>query len=142
MAGKEKDTRAAMLFGRAFEQAVGAYFQRQDAAAALDPEWSTHREGGLHYSERDTWDHMFQQGVQLLERFRQDGRVQVLPHAHQQIRFTRTLSSGNDFVAYVDGVGELDGTPACWNGRPAPPAILRSLPALRPWIRSWFAIPG
>src|SRR5712691_11560305 len=26
---KEKDTRAAMLFGRAFEQAVGAYFQRK-----------------------------------------------------------------------------------------------------------------
>ena len=32
---KEKDTRAAMLFGRAFEQAVAAYFQRQDAAAVL-----------------------------------------------------------------------------------------------------------
>ena len=37
---KEKDTRAAMLFGRAFEQAVGAYFQRQDAAAVLYREWS------------------------------------------------------------------------------------------------------
>jgi hypothetical protein len=33
---KEKDTRVTMLFGRAFEQAVGAYFQRQDAAALLD----------------------------------------------------------------------------------------------------------
>ena len=32
---KEKDTRAAMVFGRAFEQAVAAYFQRQDAAAVL-----------------------------------------------------------------------------------------------------------
>ena len=40
---KEKDTRAAMLFGRAFEQAVGAYFQRQDAAAVLYGEWSTDR---------------------------------------------------------------------------------------------------
>ena len=38
---KEKDTRAAMLFGRAFEQAVGAYFQRQDAAAVLYREWSS-----------------------------------------------------------------------------------------------------
>jgi PD-(D/E)XK nuclease superfamily len=27
---KEKDTRGAMLFGRAFEQALGAYFRRQD----------------------------------------------------------------------------------------------------------------
>ena len=39
---KEKDTRAAMLFGRAFEQAVAAYFQRQDAAAVLYREWSAH----------------------------------------------------------------------------------------------------
>ena len=31
--------------------------------------------------------------------------------SHQQIRFTRTLSSGNSFVAFVDAVGELDGTP-------------------------------
>ena len=38
---KEKDTRAAMLFGRAFEQAVGAYFQRQDAAAVLHREWAS-----------------------------------------------------------------------------------------------------
>ena len=57
---KEKDTRAAMLFGRAFEQAVAAYFQRQDAAAVLFREWSTHRDGGLHYSERDSWDRMLQ----------------------------------------------------------------------------------
>src|SRR5207244_731317 len=32
---KEKDTRAAMLFGRAFERALAAYFPHQDAAAAL-----------------------------------------------------------------------------------------------------------
>src|SRR5690348_632322 len=29
---QEKDTRAAMLFGRAFEQALGAYFDREDPA--------------------------------------------------------------------------------------------------------------
>ena len=32
---REKDTRAAMLFGRAFEQALGAYFRREDSTAAL-----------------------------------------------------------------------------------------------------------
>jgi CRISPR/Cas system-associated exonuclease Cas4 (RecB family) len=47
---KEKDTRAAMLFGRAFEQALGAFFQRQDAAVALYKEWSRHKDGGLYYS--------------------------------------------------------------------------------------------
>lgn len=41
---KEKDSRAAMLFGRAFEQALAAYFRRQDAAAVLFREWSAHRE--------------------------------------------------------------------------------------------------
>src|ERR1035437_6904084 len=55
---------------------------------------------------------MLQQGIQLLERFVQDGRVQIeQPHSHQQVRFTRTLSSGNSFVAFVDAVGELDSTP-------------------------------
>lgn len=60
---KEKDTRAAMLFGRAFEQAVAAYFQRQDAATVLCREWAACRDSGLHYSERDSWDRMLQSGV-------------------------------------------------------------------------------
>ena len=48
----------------------------------------------------------------MLERFTQDGRVQIRqPQSHQQIRFTRTLSSGDSFVAFVDAVGQLDSTP-------------------------------
>src|ERR1700737_721403 len=110
---KEKDTRAAMLFGRTFEQAVAAYFQRQDAAAVLYREWSTHRESGLHYSERDSWDRMLQSGVQLLDRFAQDDRIRIRqPKRNLQIKFTRPLAGQNDFVAYVDAIGELDG-PRC-----------------------------
>ena len=37
---KEKDTRAAMLFGRAFERALGALFRREDPGAVLFAEWS------------------------------------------------------------------------------------------------------
>ena len=108
---KEKDTRAAMMFGRAFEQAVAAYFQRQDAAAVLYREWSTHRDSGLHYSERDSWDRMLQSGVQLLDRFAQDDRVRIRqPRRNLQIKFTKPLAGQNDFVAYVDAIGELDGT--------------------------------
>jgi hypothetical protein len=67
---------------------------------------------GLTYSGNDTWDRMLQQGVQLLERFAQDGRVRIRrPRSTQQIQFNRTLASGNNFVAYVDAIGELDGTP-------------------------------
>jgi hypothetical protein len=53
---------------------------------------------------------MLQQGIQLLERFAQDDRVRVRrPRQNQQIQFTHRLSSGNDFVAYVDAIGQLDG---------------------------------
>src|ERR1039457_7206052 len=66
---KEKATRAAMLFGRAFENALGAFFRREDSAAALFREWAVYQESGLQYSNGDTWDRMLQQGIQLLERF-------------------------------------------------------------------------
>jgi hypothetical protein len=108
---KEKDTRAAMMFGRAFEQAVGAYFQRQDAALVLYREWDTYRDSGLHYSERDTWDRMLQSGVQLLDRFAQDDRVRIRqPRRNLQVKFTKSLAGQNDFLAYVDAIGELDGS--------------------------------
>ena len=90
---QEKDIRAAMLFGRCFEQALAALFRHEDPAAVLFEQWAPCKDLKLVYSGNDTWDHMFHQGIQLLERFTQDGRVQVLqPRSHQQIRFTRTLS--------------------------------------------------
>jgi len=109
---QEKDTRAAMLFGRAFEQAVAALFRREDPAAVLFERWTPCKDMGLSYSGNDTWDRMLQQGVQLLERFAQDGRVRIpQPGAHQQIQFTRRVNACSNFVAYVDAIGELDDTP-------------------------------
>src|SRR3954467_1595351 len=55
---QEKDTRAAMLFGRAFEQALAVYFLREDAAAVLFREWSACRTMGLQYPNGHSWDHM------------------------------------------------------------------------------------
>jgi len=55
---QEKDSRAAMLFGRAFERAVAAFFLRQDAASALFQEWKLYQDQKLEYSHGDTWDHM------------------------------------------------------------------------------------
>jgi hypothetical protein len=73
---------------------------------------SQSKDAGLTYSGSDTWDRMLQQGVQLLERFAQDGRVRIRrPRTSQQVQFTRVLGSGNSFVSYVDAIGELDGTP-------------------------------
>jgi PD-(D/E)XK nuclease superfamily len=108
---QEKDTRAAMLFGRAFERALAAYFLRQDAAAVLFHEWQACQNQGLHFTKGDTWDRMLQQGIMLLDRFCQDDRVCIRqPRRNLQIKFTRTLSAKNDFVAYVDAIGKLDGT--------------------------------
>src|SRR5206468_12026858 len=94
---QEKDTRAAMLFGRAFERALAAYFFRKDPAAVLFREWAPCQNQGLQYSKGDTWDRMLQQGIQLLERFCQDDRVRIRqPRRNLQIKFTRAVSEKND----------------------------------------------
>ena len=107
---KEKDTRAAMLFGRAFERALGALFRREDPGAVLFAEWSACQSQGLHYSNGDSWDRMLRQGIMLLTRFCQDDRVQVpQPQRNLQIKFNRPVAGKNDFVAYIDAIGKLDG---------------------------------
>jgi CRISPR/Cas system-associated exonuclease Cas4 (RecB family) len=107
---KEKDTRAPMLFGRAFEQALGAYFRREDPGAVLFAEWSACQNQGLHYSNGDSWDRMLRQGIMLLTRFCQDDRVQILQtRRNLQIKFNRQIAGSNDFVAYIDAIGKLDG---------------------------------
>jgi len=108
---QQKDTRAAMLFGRAFERALSAYFLREDSAGALYREWASCQNQGLQYSKGDTWDHMLQQGIQLLDRFCQDDRIRIRqPRRNLQIKFTQPMAGKNDFVAYVDAIGQVDGT--------------------------------
>jgi CRISPR/Cas system-associated exonuclease Cas4 (RecB family) len=46
---REKDTRAAMVFGRCFEKALAAYFQHQDCTAALFKEWGAFRDTAFVY---------------------------------------------------------------------------------------------
>jgi hypothetical protein len=107
---KEKDSRATLLFGRCFEQALGAYFRREDSAAELFSEWAKHQEGQIEYSHADSWERMFRQGVQLLERLAQDDRVGISdPNRNMQVKLVRPLPNGNDFVSYIDAIGKLDG---------------------------------
>src|ERR1700674_4919015 len=107
---REKDSRASLLFGRCFEQGLGAYFRREDSAAALFTEWGKYQEAQLEYSHGDSWERMFRQGVQLLERLAQDDRIQISrPSRNLQIKLVRSLTNGNDFVAYLDAIGTLDG---------------------------------
>ena len=108
---REKETRAAMLFGRCFEKALGAYFLREDGAAVLFKEWRANRDAQLEYGNGDSWDRMVRQGVQLLERLARDNRVQVRqPRRNLQVKLVRRLPNGSDFVAYIDALGYLDGT--------------------------------
>jgi PD-(D/E)XK nuclease superfamily len=108
---QEKETRAGLLFGRAFEQALAAYFLRQDATEVLFKEWSRYQNAGLEYSHGDSWDRMLQQGTKLLELFAQHDRVEIrYPKRNLQIKVARPLSAVSQFVAYVDAFGYLDGT--------------------------------
>jgi hypothetical protein len=107
---QEKETRASMLFGRAFEKAVASYFRREDSTHALFREWAAVKNAGLEFPQGTTWDDMLQQGVKLLERFAQDDRVQIpRPRRNLQIKFTRPIGKTNEFVAYIDAIGQLDG---------------------------------
>lgn len=52
---------------------------------------------------------MLEQGIMLLIRFCQDDRIRVSQSRRNlQIKFHRQIGK-NQFVAYIDGVGELDG---------------------------------
>jgi hypothetical protein len=48
--------------------------------------------------------------MHLLERFAQDNRVQISqPKENLQIKVTRELPNANQFVSFIDAIGELDG---------------------------------
>jgi hypothetical protein len=108
---QERETRAGLLFGRAFEQALAAYFHRQDAPEVLFKEWSAHQNATLDYRRGDNWDLMLQQGIKLLELFAQHDRVDIrYPKRNLQIKVSRPLSAMSQFVAYIDAFGYLDAT--------------------------------
>ena len=107
---KEKETRAGMLFGRAFETALAALFGREDAGAVLFEQWSAYESVQIEYSRGDTWKSMYEQGMKLLEQFAQDDRVEIrYPKRNLQVRVSKTLSATSEFVGYVDAFGYVDG---------------------------------
>ena len=109
---KEKDTRAAMLFGRAFEQALGAFFRREDPGSR-----PVRGMGSLPETSRCSirtatrWDRML--------RARHSAAGPLLPgrphpRSASPVAICRSssrdhLATSNDFVAYVDAIGQLDG---------------------------------
>lgn len=64
----------------------------------------------FEYRRGESWDRLLHQGVHLLEKFVREERVVVRhPRENLQLKLTRTLAGGNEFVSYIDAIGELDG---------------------------------
>jgi len=107
---REKETRAAMAFGRCFESALAAYFRGEDCGAALFKEWGAFRDAPFEYKRGDTWDRLVHQGVHLLQRFVQDDHIRIPdPGKSLQIKILRSLPGGAEFVGYLDAIGEVNG---------------------------------
>ena len=107
---QEKETRAALAFGRCFETALGAYFREEDCGGALFREWTTYRDTAFDYKKGETWDRLLHQGIHLLERFAQDNRVRIHdPQQNLQVKKLKSLTGGSEFVGYLDAIGEVDG---------------------------------
>ena len=86
---------------------------------------------------------MFQQGIQLLERFAQDDRIRIRqPRRNQQVKLSRKISDTNDFVAYVDALDSSTGSVVYWNGRPLLVGIRNNPTDCSPSILSSSATPG
>src|ERR1039457_196559 len=68
---REKESRASLCFGRCFEKALAAFFEREDAGAVLFKEWGAYRDVQLDSPKGDDLDRMLRQGIALL-----DGRGQ------------------------------------------------------------------
>jgi hypothetical protein len=68
------------------------------------------RRGRFTYKKGETWDRLLHQGVHLLGRFAQDNRIRISqPKDNLQIKVMRELPNANQFISYIDAIGELDG---------------------------------
>jgi hypothetical protein len=70
-----------------------------------------YQDASLAHSKNDSWDRFYHQGIHLLEWFGQDDRVRIRRSKQNlQVKLTRSLPYGGDFVSYIDAIGEVDGT--------------------------------
>jgi len=130
-----------MLFGRAFEQAVAAYFLHEGSSALWLGGSAAHRETSLEHSNRDTWDQMLQQVIQLLKRFAQEDRVRRrYPRRNLQIKLTRFIFSGTSLPMWTP-LGSGMACAACRSGRRLPAAIRRAAQALSTFLEGIAARP-
>ena len=58
---RERDARAAMVFGRCFETALGAYFRGEDSTVVLFKQWGAFRDAPFEYKKGESWDRLVHQ---------------------------------------------------------------------------------
>ena len=88
----------------------------QPSSRAKTPEPCCSRSGGptarpTGISRGDDWERVLRQGIGCSRRLAQDNRIRIRqPQRNLQKKLLRSLPNGNEFVAYVDAIGYLDGT--------------------------------
>ena len=107
---EEKLNRAIIVFGRVFERALGAQFQGESATEAFSQLWNDQRDAGLEYAAGDGWERCKEDGLKLLEQFRAEARVEVAdPARNLATKYVRRIGARDQYVAYLDAIGSLDG---------------------------------
>ncbi len=115
---KEKESRAALCFGRCFEKALAAFFEHEDAGAVLFKEWGTYRDVPLDYSHGDDWQRLLRQGIGLLEQFARDNRTEFASRSTTSRRSSsaRSQTETNSWPMSMPLATWME-TRVCSNGR-------------------------
>lgn len=107
---EEKLNRAAVVFGRVFEQALGTHFSGSSSAEAFRQLWAEQQDRELEYATGDSWEKYLEDGLALLEQFRTDARVDVEnPARNLALKCQRRIGGRDHYIAYLDAIGSLDG---------------------------------
>ena len=140
---KEKDTRAAMLFGRAFERALRCLLSPGRPRSRSVRGVVGMSEPGFALFERRFLGSHASAGNHALD--------SVLPRQSRPSPSASTKSADqvhatdwrqNDFVAYIDAIGKLDGTPCLLEWKTSSCRYPEEPEGCCLWIRSWSATPG
>src|SRR5512136_2360980 len=73
---QERDDKANLVFGRVFQMAIESQFLVPDSVRFFTEHWQKVKDLSLEYSNGDSWEKLLEQGEILLNKFRDDQRVQ------------------------------------------------------------------
>ena len=80
--------------------------------APAETRWVRVMDGAMHFKDGESWDKFLHQGIRLLEQSARDNRIRVPdPKRNLQLKVERNISPADSFIAFVDAIGEMDGTP-------------------------------